>query len=337
MPRVRDRVDPVVVQAKSAFGTLRGVARPESGEWRLVRLARRIASEIRSVRLVEASLVLAAQAFLALIPMIIVVYALAPVDVANAIAAMLRDRFGVSGGSETAVTTLLAARSDLQRGLSAASVVFVVASATAFTRALQRVYERAWGLSTLGLRGSWRWLVWLGGLVAYLSVIGLALRFSSDLPATGTLLGLSGFVLWWWTPWLLLGARVHWRALLPTAAITTAAMAALGGVSGVVVPRMVRGNEQEFGPIGVVFAVESWLVVVAGALVAGAAVGALLGGARVDDSTAAEDSAAADDGAEQPVVPGAPAAVGQRADEANEPDRGEQEAHERPGGGAPHG
>jgi membrane protein len=278
--------------------------------------------------LVEAALVLAAQAFLALVPMVIVVYALAPVAVGNALAETLRDRLGLTGGSEAAMTHLLAARSDLRRGLSVASVVFVLASATSFTRALQRVYERAWGLPTLGVRGSWRWLVWIGGLVAYLGVIGLAVRLASDLPATGSLLGLGGFVLWWWTPWLLLGARVRWRALLPTAALSTIAMAVLGGVSGVVMPRMVHGNEQEFGPIGVVFALESWLVVICGALVGAAAIGALLGGTGVA-------SAAADDGAEQPVVPGAPAGVSQRTDETDQPHRGEHQPDERPGSGPP--
>ena len=43
-----------------------------------------------------------------------------------------------------------------------------------------------------------------------------------------------------------------------------------------VVPRLVRSNEQQFGTIGAVFAIESWLVVVGCALVLCAVVGAWL-------------------------------------------------------------
>ena len=69
---------------------------------------------------------------------------------------------------------------------------------------------------------------------------------------------------------------MRWRALLPTALTTTVATAVLGAVSGIVMPRMIGSNESQYGPIGVVLAVEGWLVVVGGALVVCAALGAVL-------------------------------------------------------------
>ncbi len=69
---------------------------------------------------------------------------------------------------------------------------------------------------------------------------------------------------------------MRWRALLPTAVTTTVATAVLGALSGIVMPRMIGNNESQYGPIGVVFAVEGWLVVVGGALVVCAALGAVL-------------------------------------------------------------
>jgi len=83
-------------------------------------------------------------------------------------------------------------------------------------------------------------------------------------------------LLWWWTPYVLLLGRVRARALLPTGLVTGAALLVLGRVSSVVVPRAIRGNERQFGTIGVVFAIESWLVVVAGAVVGAAVMSAVL-------------------------------------------------------------
>jgi len=40
-------------------------------------------------------------------------------------------------------------------------------------------------------------------------------------------------------------------------------------------PRLVRNQEQQYGTIGVVFAIQSWLVVVAGVIVGAAVVGAV--------------------------------------------------------------
>jgi membrane protein len=243
---------------------------------RFIRLLRALVAEVQSIQIVDASMALAAQSFLALFPLVIVVYALIPTDMANASLETMRARFGLGGDSDEALTDLMAGRSALRSGISVIGVLLVVASATAFTRALQRVYERAWALPKLGVRGAWRWLAWLAGMLVYLTVVGFAVRLVGAGPREGGLLGLGAFVLWWWTPWLLLGGRVRWRALLPTAIASTVATAALGWVSGFIMPRMINGNESQFGSIGVVFAVEGWLVVVSGALVASGALGAVL-------------------------------------------------------------
>jgi len=82
-------------------------------------------------------------------------------------------------------------------------------------------------------------------------------------------------LLWWWTPYLLLLGRVRARSLLPGGLLTAAAMLVLGKVSSVVLPRTVRNNERQFGTIGMVFAIESWLVVVACTIVLAAVVSAV--------------------------------------------------------------
>ena len=221
---------------------------------RTIERTRDIAERLIAVRVVETSIVLAAQAFLALFPLILVVASVAPHDVSTGLLNELRSRLGVSGGSAGALQSLLNDRSALQQSLSVISFVLVIGSATAFTRALQRMYQNAWGLPKLGLRGLWRGFAWLIGLVAYLGILGTIAHVIHHGGVLAPLSTVLGFGLWWWTPFLLLGGRVRARALIPAAVIITAAQLITGLVSSAIVPRTIRNNESNYGPIGAVFA-----------------------------------------------------------------------------------
>jgi membrane protein len=244
---------------------------------RTIERTRGIAERLIAVRIVETSIVLAAQAFLALFPLILVVAAVVPHEVSVSLLNELRSRYGVSGESASALQSLLIDRGAVQQSLSVLSFLLVIGSATAFTRALQRMYQNAWGLPKLGLRGLWRGFAWLLGLVAYLGVLGTiahVIHHGGVLAPVSTILG---FGLWWWTPFLLLGGRVRARALIPAAVILTSAQLVAGLLSSAIVPRTIRTNESNYGPIGAVFAFESWLVVIMGVLVVGTTLGATIG------------------------------------------------------------
>jgi membrane protein len=233
---------------------------------------------LAAVGFIYSGVVLAAQTFMALLPLFIVLVALLPTWVASALDQALRTKLGVSGETEAAIGHVVNGRSQLQ-GLSLLGVVVVIASATSFTRALQRVYELSWGLPRLGLRGSVRGVVWLLALAFYTGILGLVLHYAHG-GASATALKIAvtaagAFGLWWWTPFVLLMGRVRLRALLPCGLLTGTAMLVLGRVSAVVVPRTVRTNERRFGTIGVAFAIQSWLVVVCCTIVAAAVVGAV--------------------------------------------------------------
>jgi membrane protein len=235
---------------------------------------------LRVIAPMQTGVVLGAQAFLALFPLLIALIAVLPQNVGAAALSTLRARLGIRGDTDEALTDLFTARSELHSGYTALGIVIVLASATAFTRALQRLYENSWQLPRLGLRGTARGLLWLVGMLIYLAVLGSALRLTSGLPIDDllrTVLSAAGaFLLWWWTPFLLLSGRVRARALLPTAALTGLAMVVLGWVSQAIMPRTIISNERQFGTIGVVFAIESWLVVVACVIVGTAVVGAVV-------------------------------------------------------------
>ena len=244
---------------------------------RTMERTRGIAERLIAVRIVESSIVLSAQAFLALFPLILVVSAVVPRDVSTGLVNELRSRYGVSGSSAGALQTVLVDRGAVQQSLSVFSFLLVIASASAFTRALQRMYQNAWGLPKLGLRGAWRSFAWLIGLVLYLGILGTiahVIHHGGVLAPVSTILG---FGMWWWTPFLLLGGRVRARALIPAAVIITGAQLAAGLVSSAIVPRTIRNNESSYGPIGAVFAFQSWLVIVMGLLVVGTTLGAIIG------------------------------------------------------------
>jgi len=233
---------------------------------------------LASVGLIYIGVVLAAQTLMALLPLLIVVIALLPTWAGASLAQNLRERLGIVGETNQEVGHLIANRPQLQ-GLSIVSLIVVIASATSFTRALQRVYELSWGLPRLGLRGSLRGLVWLIAVSTYFGVLALALHYSNS-DVVGTVLRVALTVvgavgLWWWTPYVLLMGRVRLRSLLPCGLLTGVAVLILGRVAVVVVPTTVRNNERRFGTIGVFFAVQSWLVVVSCTVVAAAVIGAV--------------------------------------------------------------
>ena len=235
---------------------------------------------LREVDFLDRAVVLAAQMFLAFIPMLIVVAALLPTEAGQGIMSVSRTRLGLTGGSEDALGELVAAREDIQGSIGFISVLIAVWTATSFTRALQRVYERAWRLPPAGPRESWRGVVWLGGTVVYLGLISVAARMTSGLPyatsagAIGSVV--AAFGLWWWSQRMLTARRVRWRALIPGAALTAVGMLTLALLSGRIVPRMVENNERTFGPSGTILALVSWLIVIGTVLVVTAVVGAVL-------------------------------------------------------------
>jgi membrane protein len=251
---------------------------------RLLRPFEVLIERLVSVGFVSSGVILAAQTFLALFPLLIAVTALLPADAAVGVQDTFRQRVGISGSTDAAVSQLVNNRDQLQSGISVFGAVVVLASAMSFTRALQRVYEMAWGLPRLGLRASLRGLLWLVGVVAYFAVLGIAIRFAGG-GVQGTILrsvlfAVGAVLLWWWTPYLLLLGRVRARALLPGGLLTAAALLVVSSIGSVYLPRSVQSNERKFGTIGVVFAIESWLVVIGCTLVGAAVVTAVL--AQID-------------------------------------------------------
>jgi membrane protein len=233
-----------------------------------------------AVGFIQAAVVLAAQTFMALFPLLIGVVALAPPHASAAITAFMRSRMGLAGDPANEMQHLVASRDQLKGSITIFGVLVVLGSATSFTRALQRVYENAWGLPKAGIRGSIRGFFWLIGLVIYLAMFAISYQLTASHAAAvqvlRNLLAVAGAAtLWWLTPFVLLCGRVRLRALAATGLVTGVALAIAGWMSTILMPRIVSSNEKQYGVIGVVFAIQSWLVVLGSIIVGAALLGAV--------------------------------------------------------------
>ena len=79
--------------------------------------------------------------------------------------------------------------------------------------------------------------------------------------------------LWWFTGWFLLLGEVRWRVLLPSAVITSIAMAGFGVSATIWMPNVVTRNEAQFGFFGVALALVTWFSGAAICVLVGACAG----------------------------------------------------------------
>jgi membrane protein len=223
---------------------------------------------------VDRAMALAGQAFAALLPLLIVVGAASP-STGRDVAGTLIRRLHLDDGAAEAVRDAIAQPDEVPGAVSTFGILLLVVSALSFTRALQRLYVRAWRLPSLGLYGNGWGLAWLAAFSAFwCAQPGIVALFDGALGAV-VALALSG-CMWLFTPWILVGRRLAWHTLLPQALLTSLGLTALGGASAIYMPHALESAAVQFGFIGVAVTLLSWLFGVALVLVATAALGASL-------------------------------------------------------------
>ncbi|MER6299284.1 YhjD/YihY/BrkB family envelope integrity protein [Kitasatospora sp. NPDC001539] len=238
---------------------------------------RRLASQLLHVHVLDMATRLAAQAFLTAIPVLFVLAAFMPQEVRNSVSESLRTVLGLQGASLDEIRAALrpSGQGSTIDAFGGIGILVTLLSATSCSRILQRLCERSWHLPHLaGRLAAWRWLAWL---LVWLTALILQGQVRSGFGA-GSGLGvvlylITATLLWWWTQHLLLGGRVPWLPLLPGALLTGAALTALAWVSRLYVPRSLNRSVTQFGPLGLVFTLLSWLIVVFTAVTLGIAIG----------------------------------------------------------------
>jgi membrane protein len=229
-----------------------------------------------AVQGIDRAMALAAQAFSALIPLIIVYSAFAPRQDGQDFASELIDRFDLNGSAAASVRSAFTSPSTVQSSINVISVLLVIISALSFSRGMQRLYEGAYRQPTLGMRNTARGLMWLLMLVVYVSVRPVLADVATS--AAFKLVASLAFaaVVWTATPYLLLGRRLEWHELVPGAFLTAIGMSALSVSSVIWFPRSISASAEQFGSMGVAFALLSWLFAAGCVIVATATGGAVI-------------------------------------------------------------
>lgn len=228
-----------------------------------------MADRLMAFEIVDRSLALGAQAFSALIPLLIVIASWGARD-GRSMATSINERFDLSGDGAVAVQRAFAAPAE-GTSVTLFGLLLVIFSALSFTRRVQSLFERSWEQERRGLRATSWGLGWLALFALYWALFPLV---SDELNGTGrwlaSMAGTFGF--WLATPYLLLGRRVPWPRLVPQAALTAVGMTALTAGAALYAPHAIETSAEDFGAIGVAFSLLSLLwaagfvVVVAAAL-----------------------------------------------------------------------
>jgi membrane protein len=232
-----------------------------------------------SVQGLDRAMALAAQAFTALLPLLVVYGALVPTPDGEDFAARVIDRLDLQGASARSVEEAFASSSTTASSVTAIGLLLLVISALSFTRGLQRLYEGAFRLPALGIKGTGYGLQWLFVMAAVLSVRPLVLGFLHNAAAAVAALGF-GVLLWLATPYLLLGKRIAWPRLIPAALLTALGMTIYTATSFIWLPRSIESLSEQFGFIGISFALVGWLFAASSVLVASASIGAVIDARR---------------------------------------------------------
>lgn len=221
-----------------------------------------------ALELLDRSFGLAAQAFVAMLPIVIVIVSFIFTDRAETIANSIGDRFGLDTAARDAVRMLFTS-TETRVTISWLAVVISFLSAFSLSRRLSRVYASIFGTPQLQRSQNWRGLIWIALQVA-LFISASSLRdVRRDNGVTLAVVATVGLLVLWFAM-----DFVSLRLLVPAAAVAMVVASAVTSTIGragialwaaVYMPRSLTEQASQYGPIGVTFAIFTYLL--AGVLV----------------------------------------------------------------------
>lgn len=229
-------------------------------------------NRLNSLDFINKGMLFAAVLLLCFFPFVIVANAL----VGQSTVTGLVRHLGLNQQAAKDVSDLFTSSSSTSDAVTGTAYAFFILGGIAAASAVQDLYERSFELDSGGLKDVFRRLVWLAATVGCVSLAAVAGPWVHN--AVGIwlvgLLGLVGLTGYWWlTMWFLLSRRVSWRALFPSAIATALFWVGMEVVFSFIFSGTVISDDKKYGPIGVVFALMSWLVAIGVVIILGAVVG----------------------------------------------------------------
>ncbi len=156
------------------------------------------------------------------------------------------------------------------------SVVFLLGAIIATVAVVQNLWQNIFGVKGPGGWSEfWRQVVWGAAALAGATAVSfITHELNKDSPALATVVNfILLFLFFWLGMHLLLAGRVPLRDLVPSALFTTAFYLGLGAFSAYFLSDAVVANDKQYGPIGVVFILMTWLLALGVVLILGPVVG----------------------------------------------------------------
>jgi len=288
---------------------------------------------ITQLEVMNKALILAALGFMLFIPALLTLSAVLPLGREHGLAASWARHLGLSARAAHDVRRLFASTGTTSSSTTILSALFTVVFAYGWPAELQRGYELIWQLSPRPLRQVWRPILWL--LVFFVVIVLIA---ASGTVASGVVGGLfiglvcSPVTFGWmlWSQRLLLGGRVAYRKLVPGAFVTSLALLGFSLVMPLYLSRNIVSNYDRYGPIGVIFALLSWMLYFSAVMLGGPLAGHTIYLRRhPPDGGGGVDPVVDDEASNQQVLEGTVAAAHGNPEEAQR----QQDAGKRAEGG----
>lgn len=233
-----------------------------------VPLLGRLVTDFPRVEVIDRSMVIGAQGLLALVPMLIVMAAFLPADLTDFVTVRIGEVTGLDRAEANLLDAGGGAAVDVTRVRTQTGIIGItitILSATSFARAIQRAYTTVWELPRVGGVKAWRrCLVWLLGWLLTLEALSTLARMDDRRAWLEEVTLLTQVVVatctWWVSIRFLLFSRVGWGACFPAALITGGVMIAYSNMSTLVMPRFAAKSAEQFGILGLVLTLATWLV-----------------------------------------------------------------------------
>lgn len=245
----------------------------------LVRFALAVVHQMNRLEPFDRAMTLAAQAFTSIFPVVIVTFSLLPQDDSGRLGGHLAQALALPESTRSALADSLPDNPDQATTFGVLSLLIVLVSATSFSRALTRMYAKAWSVRGPGWRSPWRWFAAIVAISSCTVTLQIAQRAASGPGWTAAALVLTcvaNTVLWTWVPSVLLAAEVPWRYLAPGGALMGLATVALFFAGRVYMPSAMSYADHHFGELGIAFTCIGWLFAVAFVLIVATVVGVVV-------------------------------------------------------------
>jgi membrane protein len=227
---------------------------------------------LQAMDVANRGMLFAAVLLFCVVPFVIVLQALA----GRSAVTKMTERFGLTEDAAKAAGHVFTSPSNTSSTLTGLSWVFLILGGIAAAAALQELYERAFGAEGRGIKDTPRQILWLGAAVAAAALMGWAQPWLHDVggPALAGVASLAGSTaFWWFSMWLLLAGRLTWRQLFPSALATGICWLGMEIVFRLTMSNMITSNYQKYGPIGLAFALMTFLLAIGLVIIVGAIVG----------------------------------------------------------------